>query len=302
MKQNLTQNRTLSILPILAYISVSFSWGTTYLAIKIAVTVFPPGLFAGIRFLIAGAILLLFARIKNIKFPDNYKQYLKNAFPGILIICGSNGIVMYISKWVDSGIISVFIASIPLFIALLETVDRRENVLRLSGWFGLIMSFIGVVFIARAGSDIGNIDLKGIVWVMIAVIMGAVGSVSSRKMTSGPVVVTAGIQMFTAGLIMFIIGTLLGEFSQVSISSKAVWAMLYLIFIGSLMGYGCFVYLLSIWSPTRVSTISYVNTVIALLLGVIILKESISLTSVISTFVILLGVIVVQASKKTVKK
>ncbi len=290
-------NKT-ELLPYIAYAVVALTWGTTYLAINLAVAVFPPGLFSGIRFTIAGAIMLLIAKALKLSFPTDSRQWLLNALPGLLIICGTNGIVMYISRWVGSGIISVFIASIPLFIALLELSSQRQNILKPLGWFSLILSFGGVLLIAFDGNDIGTIDGRGLLWICIALMFGAVGAVATRKFSSGHALILAGTQMLAGGIAMLLFGLSLGELGDVSYSTQALLAMLYLIVFGSLLGYGCYVYLLTTWPATIVSTVSYINTVIALLLGIFILREPITTLSACAAVAILIGVYGVQKNRK----
>ena len=142
----------------LAFAAVCVLWGSTYLAIRIGVSDFPPALFAGARFLIAGFLVLLFSRAKGYLFPVNRNEYLKLAVVGLLLLVGGNGLVVVASRWVHSGMSSLMVATMPLFMALLEASARKSSTLSLKGWAGLLAGFGGVVFLVASsnGSPLGD--------------------------------------------------------------------------------------------------------------------------------------------------
>jgi len=153
---------------ILAFLCVCTVWGSTYLAIRIGVSAFPPALFAGFRFLLAGLAMVMYAKLKGLNFP-NRLDTRRHAIVGLFLLVGGNGLVVLASQWVHSGITSLIVASMPIFMALIELCMPGSN--RISGraWLGLILGFSGVVLLVATSSGTGAIDVMGaslLVWSM----------------------------------------------------------------------------------------------------------------------------------------
>ncbi len=283
---------------ILAYLAVCLFWGSTYLAIRIGVTDFPPFTFCAIRFLIAGVIVLLYSKFKKLEFPSNKSTYINQSIIGIILLLGGTGIVSYAEKTVDSSIASLLISTVPLFIALWEVLIFKRKSLSKFGVLGLIIGFVGVSYLIMSGHKIMSFDIKGMGLVLMAAIFWSIGTVFSHMIKKdGDVAVSIGIQMVSGGIALFILGFIFGEFSNVIFSLKTILAIAYLIIFGSLVGYSSYIYLLQHWPASRVGTYAYVNPIVALILGHFILGEPVSFDIVISMIVIILGVILVQKSK-----
>ncbi len=283
---------------VAAYIVVCIVWGSTYLGIRIGVSDFPPELFSGIRNLVAGSVVLLYARLKGLEFPNSRIDIRRLATVGFFLLCGSMGLISWAEQWVHSGVVSLIVASSPLMMALIEMIIYRENVLDLKGWAGLLIGFGGVGILVMSASGTGSIDVLGSILVVLAALCWATGSVYSRRFkASGSIVTHIGIQMLTGGIGLTTAGLLLGEASRVRFTLKSMAAMAYLIVFGSILAYSCYIYVLRKWPSARAATYAYINPLVAVSLGFMVLGEPITYYTIISMVVILGGVIMVQASQ-----
>lgn len=283
---------------IAAYIAVCILWGSTYLAIRIGVSAFPPELFAGIRFLIAGALMLLFARLMGLEFPTNLKSVRDQSIVGLFLLLGGNGLVVWAEQYVNSGIAALLVATIPLFMAVIELFIPGRPRIDFKGWLGLLIGFSGVAMLVLSNSGEGSVEIKGAVALLIAAFLWAIGSVYSKGFKpTGSVITNIAIQMLAGGIGLVIIGIVLGELPHVNLSTKGIGALLYLIVFGSWFGYSSYIYVLQKWPAAKAGTYAYVNPPVAVLLGALILGEPFTLTVLFSTVVILAGVLLVQLSK-----
>jgi len=286
-----------------AYLAVCIIWGSTYLAMRIGVSEFPPELFAGIRFVTAGLLVLVYTRLKGNKFPDSFKDIRRISTVGLLLILGANGLVIWVEQWVHSGITALILATCPLFMALLELFLPGGSSMWFGGWLGLLIGFGGVSLLVLSTKGSGVIDIPGALILILAAFSWAVGSVYSKSFKpSGSILTNLGIQMVAGGMGQCITGIILGELPRVQFTSKGIGAMVYLILIGSIVGYGSFTYLIQKWPAARAGTYAYVNPVVAVVLGALILNEPVGLGVVASTLIILIGVLLVQLSKTTRNK
>lgn len=286
---------------IAAYVAVCVLWGSTYLAIRIGVSDFPPELFAGIRFTITGILMLLFVKLRGLAFPENVATIRNQAIVGLFLLLGGNGLVVFAEQWVHSGVASLLVATVPLFMALIELFIPGRPRIDFKGWIGLLIGFAGVALLVFSNSHTGSVDIKGAALLMAASLCWAIGSVYSKSFKpTGSLFGNIGIQMLAGGLGLTTTGLLLGEASRLQFTPKAAWAMLYLIFFGSILGYSSYVYVLQKWPAAKAGTYAYVNPPVAVLLGAVVLGEPFSLSILTSTIVILLGVLMVQLSKTTV--
>lgn len=282
----------------LAFLAVCIIWGSTYLAIRIGVSEFPPTLFAGIRFLVAGSLMLAFSVYKGLKLPIDFSEVRKISIVGLFLLLGGNGCVVWAETRINSGVASLLVATVPLFMALIELVLPNRPKLNLKGWSGLLIGFGGVALLVFSNSTEASVDILGIILLLIGAFSWAMGSVYSKSFkASSSIIPNIAIQMLAGGLGLFIVGTSFGELFKIHITSKGMGSILYLIFFGSIVGYSCYVYILEKWPTAKAGTYAYVNPLVAVLLGALILNEPISIDVIMSTVVILSGVILVQTSK-----
>jgi len=282
---------------ILAYIAVCILWGSTFLAIRIGVSDFPPALFAGIRFLIAGSLVLLYAYYKGDKFPEDLTGIRRQAIVGLFLL-GGNGLVVWAEQWVYSGVAALLFAVVPMFNAILERFLPNGPKIGLKGWFGLLLGFFGVALLVLTGSDTKIIDVLGGIVLLLGAFSWSLGSVYSKTFkASGAMVPNIGLQMFAGGIGLTIVGLLMGEASNIHLTSKGLGALAYLIVFGSILGYSSYIYILQKWPASKAGTYAYVNPVVGVILGAVILGEPVSPNVFISAAVILGGVALVQLSK-----
>ncbi|MGE5678086.1 MAG: EamA family transporter [Pseudomonadota bacterium] len=283
---------------IAAYIAVCILWGSTYLAIRIGVSAFPPELFAGIRFLAAGSVMLLYAKFSGMDFPKDIKSIRDQSIVGLFLLLGGNGLVVWAEQWAHSGFTSLLVATTPLFMAVIELFIPGRPRIDLKGWFGLLIGFSGVALLVLSGSGTGSSNLMVSAVILLAAACWAIGSVYSKGFTTtGSVVANIGVQMLAGGIGLCIVGTALGELGRISLSVKGIGAMLYLIIFGSLIGYSSYIYILQKWPAAKAGTYAYINPPVAFLLGALVLGEPFTVTMLFSTIIILAGVILVQLSK-----
>lgn len=282
---------------LLAYILVCILWGSTYLAIKIGVHSFPPFLFGGFRYLTAGSIILLYGFIKKLEFPKDKKDYLKISIAGLLMLGLSNSLILIAEIRINSSTAALLVATVPIFMAIIEQFIPGGSRVSLFGWIGMIIGFAGVGVLSLSGEGLDT-DTIGIMLVLLASLAWAAGSVcSKRTIAGGSIIIHIGVQMLAGGLAQTFMGIVTGEMSGLNPEGSAIWALLYLIIFGSLIGYTSYIYLISVWPISKAGTYAYINPIVAMILGWLILGETITLKMIISTILVLSGVIIVQKSK-----
>jgi drug/metabolite transporter (DMT)-like permease len=264
---------------LIAYLLVCTVWGSTYLFIRIGVAHLPPILFAGVRFLIAGLLLAAIIVPLGIKLPHRGRDWRTLAITGILFLCGANAIVVWSEQFVASGIASVFVASMPLWSAFFDAViPGGKTPLTWRIGVGLGLGFLGTALLAGiTPHELATADLRGPIALTLGSASWALGSVYwKRHPTEVSPYAAAAVQMAIAGAILCVVGVALGEASAWHLDRTGLWAMVYLVLIGSLVGYTAFGYALEHASAAVVGTYAYVNPVVAVVLGWLVLHEPIT--------------------------
>lgn len=285
----------------LAWIAICIIWGTTYLAIRVGVKDLPPVLFAGLRWLIAGPILFLLLRWKGYPLPKkNDLIYL--AIVGLTLIGIGNGLVVFGEQYVPSGLAALLITTVPFWIVGIESSLPHGKKLNIKLAGGLVLGLAGVALIF--GVDLKSLFssdyLIGVIGLMLAVIGWSAGSIYSKhkKSTVHPLM-GASVEMIIAGIVLTIIASVLGEFSQLKFTSDGLAAFVYLIIFGSLIGYSSYIYAIAHLPVSFVSTYAYINPIIALFLGWLVLGEDISFNIIIAALIILAGVMLVKKGSES---
>lgn len=266
-------------------------WGSTYLAIRIGVAEFPPALFAGIRFLIAGGLLLGAARLLGRRLPTRRRDWVTNAVVGCCLLFCGNGLVVWAEQFTSSGVAAIFVVTVTLWLALFDAVipgsTARPTWRQVAG---LLAGFGGTLLLVDV--DLGALreaDWRGPLALTTAAAAWALGSVfSTRRPSEASPEINAALQMLAGGVALTVLGLLLGEAGQMRWSPRGVGALAYLIVFGSLVGYSSYVYVLRHMAPTIVGTYSYVNTVVAVLLGWAILAEPVT-SRMVAAMVVVMG-------------
>ncbi|MEW5910702.1 MAG: EamA family transporter [Thermodesulfobacteriota bacterium] len=282
-----------------AWLSVCFFWGTTYLAIRIGVQNLPPALFAGIRWLTAGLIFVAALRIRGISFPAP-GEYLNLTVVGISLLVIANGLVVWAEQWVPSGLTALIVATLPFWMAGFDSLMPSGSPMNMRKISGIILGFIGllILFYPDLKGSLDRSYLLGVAVLFLAPISWSIGSLYSkyRPIASNPLM-AAAVQMIIAGLLFILIGILADEAGRFHFSIPGFGAMAYLIIFGSIVGYGSYIYSLAKLPAAKVSLFAYVNPVIAVVLGWLILEERFDLYVIAASALVLFGVVMVKSSK-----
>jgi drug/metabolite transporter (DMT)-like permease len=285
----------------IALATVYVLWGSTYLAMRLAIATIPPFTMAAVRHFTAGAILYAFARLRGAPRP-RAAHWRSTAIIGALLLLLGNGGVVWAEQRVSSGMAALLICSEPMWIVLfawLRRDGRRPSPLVVAG---LLVGMAGLALLVRPGLGGGGgaVDPLGVVAVLIASISWAAGSLYLQRATlpSSPLLATS-MQMLCGGLLLFATGALTGEparFALSRVSTGSVLAVLYLIVFGSLIGFTAYTWLLRSASPVLVSTYAYVNPVVAVFLGWALASEPVTPGMLLGAAVILGGVALITTA------
>jgi drug/metabolite transporter (DMT)-like permease len=284
---------------LIAYLLVCVVWGSTYLVIRIGVAELPPFLFAGLRFLAAGALLLGGALLFGDRLPREARVWRDNAFVGICLFAGGNSFVVWAEQFTPSGVASVFVVTVALWIAFFDSVvPGGKGAL---GWrviLGLAIGFVGTTLLVGASPrELLAADLRGPVALTLASASWAFGTVYyKRRPSATSPYVAAAIQMAAGGAVTALVGFALGEAAAWQFNATGLLSMAYLALFGSIVGFTSYVYALKHAPATIVGTYAYVNPVIAVLLGWWILHETVTGRTFVAMGLILGAVIWIQFS------
>ncbi|PXX24908.1 drug/metabolite transporter (DMT)-like permease [Arenibacter sp. ARW7G5Y1] len=292
-----------TLLIVLAFFAIYVIWGSTYLMNKIAVHELPPFMLASVRFSVAGILIFLLCKIMGIPMTITKRQLLNSIVAGFLFLAFGNGFVVWALKYVDSGFAALEIAAQPLVILLLMRILEGKKIQTMSV-VGVIIGILGIYLLVSQNQIISQENsVLGMVMIFCCMVSWAYGSLFVAKADLPKnYFVNTGFQMFTAGIILMVGSLLIGETWTLPTtwSSPVQYSMLFLIILGSIVAFTAFNYLLKVVSPEKVATSTYVNPIIALLLGWFFLDEQITTQSTIAAIVLLTGVYFINTRKKLV--
>jgi drug/metabolite transporter (DMT)-like permease len=290
---------------LIAYLLVCVVWGSTYLAIRIGVADLPPFLFAGARFFAAGVLLAGAVLVTGGQLPRSAREWMILGIGGTFLLVGGNAIVVWAEQTMPSGLASVYVAAGPLWTALFDAlVPGGKTRLTWKMGVGLLAGFIGICLLSGVTpGQIFSTEMRGPIALTLAAASWAMGSVyTKRHTTSASIYSAAAVQMTVAGALLLILGFALGEAGAWHFTPAGAGSLAYLILIGSLVGYTAFGYALRHASATIVGTFAYVNPVVAVLLGWLILHEQVTARTLIAMAVILGAVLWIQLSSSAAGK
>jgi drug/metabolite transporter (DMT)-like permease len=293
-----TPSRTAQV--AIAFAIVYLVWGSTYLAIRVGVQDLPPWLFAGIRFLAAGALMLAYARLRNAPFPAARRDWLSITVTALLMLVAGNGLVTWSEQWVESNQAALLVATSALWLAWIGTWGAHGERLNRLTLLGLGLGFGGVAVLVQSGLALRAAPAAAYAALSLAPLTWAAGSVWSRRApVSCPPVMTAALQMLIAGVVMTAAGLVLGETARWTPTPESLVALAYLVVFGSCLAYGAYLWLVHEVPPARLGTYAYVNPAVAVVLGWWLLDEHLNASQVLGTAIILAGVLLVTwASRK----
>ncbi len=290
----------------LAWIAICIIWGTTYLFIRIGVETFPPMLFAGFRWIIAGFIFIIILRLTGKTLPKK-EELIHIAIIGIALLGFGNGLVVVGEQYIESGLAALLITTVPFWMVGVESILPSGPKINWMIVTGLLIGGIGVLIIF--GGDLKYIFetkyLIGVLSVLGAVIAWSLGSVYSKyKKVKVHPLMSASVQMLIAGSLQVLLGALLGDFSNLHFTQSGFLSLAYLVVFGSIFGYGSYIYAIEHLPLSLVSTYAYINPIIALFLGWLFLDEKLDVFIVIASAVIIIGVVLVKigSNKRTLLK
>jgi drug/metabolite transporter (DMT)-like permease len=276
----------------IALVTVYLIWGSTYLAISVALKGFPPFLMAGIRFLIAGGIMFLFLRVRGTRSPS-WKQWLGLAAIGALLLVGGNGGVIIAEQWVASGLAAVWISTMPLWAALFAGLwGRWPNRLE---WIGLGLGLVGVGLLNLENNLQAN--PLGALALLISTICWAFGSVWSQRLSLPTGMLSSAGEMLAGGVIFMALSFASGEKMAGPPPAESIWAVAYLVVFGSIVAFSAYLYLLRRVRPALATSYAYVNPVVAVALGVGLAQEPISWVGIVAMAIIISAVGLVVAGR-----
>ena len=288
----------------IAWASICIIWGTTYLAIRVGVKDIPPFLFAGLRWLTAGPIIILILKFRGYKLPP--KEDIKHiAIVGLLLLGVGNGLVAFAEQWLPSGLTALLLTTMPFWVVGIESSLPNGPKLNFMIVFGLILGISGVCFILGIDfqSLLDSSYILGIIGLMIGVLGWASGTVYSKyvKVTVHPLM-NAAFQMLIAGMALTIVSGIFGEYPKFHFTQNSFFAFLYLLVFGAFIAYGAYIYAINHLPISFTSTYAYINPVIALFLGWLILDEKLNTAIIIGALIILVAVYIVKrGSNKQIK-
>ncbi len=288
----------LTPLLVAAFAAVYLIWGSTFLAIRLAIDTVPPLAMAGVRFLIAGALLFPIALLTGDRGDRLTPRHWRSALViGVLLVTGGNGVLTFAELHVSSGVVAMLVATVPIWMVALAHFRGLQKTSRL-GAAGLVIGLIGVGLMLRPGST-GSAAPIWLVFTLISPVSWALGSIYARSasMPRRPLLATS-MEMLCGGAALCLIAAPLGEWGQVhlaAISGLSVAAFFYLVIPGSIVGYSAYVYLNRKVSPQAASSYAYVNPLVAVLLGWGFLGESVTATILVAGALIVIAVAVLLA-------
>jgi drug/metabolite transporter (DMT)-like permease len=287
----------------IAFATIYVVWGSTYLGIRIAVDTLPPFLMAGARFLVAGGLMSAWLAATG-GFRATAHQWRDNAVIGVFLLLGGNGLISWAEQFIPSGLTALLVGAQPLTMVLTEWIWPGGHRPTKITWAGLALGFAGVAWLAapwQHAAD-GGLDLGGITAILTGCSCWAFGSIYGRRVSKPAETLTAAaMQMLGGGAALMFVALAHGDFARfapAAVSARSWLAFAYLIVMGSLVGFSCFVWLMKHSTPTRVSTYAYVNPLVAVFLGWLILGEPVTARTLVAAAVIVVSVAIITTQKR----
>jgi drug/metabolite transporter (DMT)-like permease len=289
----------------LAYAFICIIWGTTYLAIRVAVTHYPPFLMAGMRQLLSGILMMGIALLINRKVDLSIKNLLQQSLVGFLLITMGNGLVTWAEQYVQSGVAALICSTMPISAVLINIVSGKER-LNLLIVLGMLLGFSGVALIFQdnlaqaSGQPIGALFIWGIIALFVATFSWASGSILNKKGSQSlNSLFNIGIQMLVGGALMLCISPAVDDYSHlVWWNQEGFMAFAYLVVFGSILAYAAYMYALKVLPVGFVTSYAYINPLVAVLLGSLLLHEPLNVYTIIAFACIIISIVLVRRGYK----
>jgi drug/metabolite transporter (DMT)-like permease len=287
----------------IAWIAVCLVWGTTYLAIRVAIETIPPFLMTGLRWVVAGAVIVVALKLRGERLPE-IRQWPALTLLGILLLGFGNGCVVWAEQTLPSGLTSVLVAVVPFWMVGIERLMGDGQSMTRRRIIGLAIGFAGIVLLVWP--DIGAGSSRAFLWGVLATQLACLGwaigsSYSRRRRAEENVLAAAAMQMLLGGGLILVLSAVHGEWAApLVVSGRSAIALGYLTIVGSIAGFSAYVYALKYLPVATVSLYAYVNPVIAVLLGTALLDEPLSPRLAMSAAIVLAGMAMVRDNKPSI--
>jgi drug/metabolite transporter (DMT)-like permease len=284
-----------------AWVTICVVWGTTYFAIKIALETIPPFLMGGLRYVAAGVLLGVVVVLRGHRLPPR-AAWGRLAVLGFFMLLMGNGGVVWGVQFLPSGLAAVLIGTAPFWMTGVDALVGAGKQLFLRQWCGLVVGFAGITLLVwpdiTAGGREGLAFAVGVIALQLGCVGWAVGSAYTRRhVMPGDILGSAAMQMTAGGVFMLLVGTALGEWPRLGFNLVTTASFVYLVVAGSVIGFGAYSYALQHLDVAIVSLYTYINPVIAVALGTIVLGEPFHLRMLIAAAVIVVGILIVGPPK-----
>ncbi len=292
-------NKPARWLVLLAFAAIYFIWGSAYVGIHFAIETLPPIFMTGMRFLIAGGILIAWARLRGAPAPKSI-EWRSALIIGFMLFMIQNGAVVWaVGHGVPSGIVAVLTASIPLFMVLLSWSQPGGSFPGLTVIGGVLLGLFGIILLVSP-SGATSLNLVGVGAVLIGSFSWAYGSLySKRAPLPKSINLATGMQLFSGGIFQMIASIVTGDAATLNlanVSTVSLVATVYLGIVSSVIAFSAYTWLLRVEAPAKVATYAYVNPVVAVSLGWLLASEPVTLRTIIASAIIITSVIIINSS------
>lgn len=293
---------------VAAFVALYLIWGSTYLAMRVTVETMPPLLMAGARFIIAGVLMHLWVRLRGAARPTRL-HWRNSAIAGVLLLLGGNGLIVVAEKTITSGLAALLVAVVPLWIALLDWLQPQGKRPDAKNILGILVGLTGMAMLVKSqhgSANAGETHWAGIGMVIVAGILWAWGSLFMRY-NDRPASPMLGVsmQMICGGLALLLAGMIMGELRGLDwrqFSDRSLIAFAWLVVAGAWIGFSAYIWLMQVSTPSRVATYAYVNPIIAVFLGWLLLGETVTGKTIGAAAVILAGVVIITTPVSMLRK
>ena len=288
-----------------AFAVVCIVWGTTYLGIRVAVRSIPPMVLTGARFVVAGLILFAIARLRGEPIPRERRILVDLLIVGLLMVGIGNFAVVWAEQWVPSGFAALLVATSPFWAVLMERTKKEGERIDMRRAFGMLIGFVGVAMLVTPGSAGGSFDrhlIIGAIALQFASMAWQYGTLRAKyNLPNVPPLMSSSFQMLAGGIAIAIIGVATGELRRLTFTVEGMASLAYLTLFGSVLAYTCYVYAVRKIRVTTLSLYAYINPLVAVLLGWLILHEQLTPISGVAMLIILGGVALVQTPGRRIE-
>jgi drug/metabolite transporter (DMT)-like permease len=287
----------------LAWITICVVWGTSFAAVKISLETIPPFFVGGIRYVLGGVLLAAALVVKGEPLPPSSQWPALAVTGGLMFLVGNGGVIWGVMV-VPTGLTAVLVGTSPFWMAGLDALFREGKQLFLRQWVGLLLGFAGIAHLVWPDVTIGGVTGQrfalGVLAVQVGCLGWSAGSLYTRyRVPPGNVLGSASLQMVFGGLLMVVAGFLRGEGGAMSLTTDTTLAMVYLTVVGSVLGFAAFSYAMQHLDVAIVSLYTYVNPVVAVVVGSVVLDESFRPRMLVAAAIIIVGILVVGPTGRT---